>query len=142
VLLAGLEQHAVQVAAVHDGVGVAEARPKGVAEIDMRDLLRRERVHEPELLDVDRGALRRRADAEAVETREGVRPELDAGADLAEPRGLLEHQDRKALARQPERGRQPADAAPGDEDRSRHPGAVPRSRRVLSRDVERYGFRL
>jgi hypothetical protein len=46
----------------------------------------------------------------------GVRRDLDAGADLAELACLLEHDRAEALARERERGREPADAAASDDD--------------------------
>ena len=50
----------------------------------MGDLLGRERIHQAELIDIDGHAARGLADAEIVEGVKSVRPELDAGADLAE----------------------------------------------------------
>ena len=54
------------------------------------------------------------ADAEIVHGMEGVGADLDAGADLAEFLGLLEHGDATALAREAERGGEPANAAACD----------------------------
>ena len=74
----------MQIAAMHDGVGIAEPCAKIIAEIDMGDLLGGHRIHQPHLLDIDGHAARGLADAEIVEGVESVRPKLDAGADLAE----------------------------------------------------------
>ena len=60
------------------------------------------------------------ADAQGIEGREGVGPELDAGADLADLGGLFEHLHCQALPRQRQRRREPADAAAGDDDRIVH----------------------
>ena len=49
--------------------------------------------------------------------RNDIRTELDAGADLAERIGLLEHLHGVALARQHQRRGQAADAAAGDQER-------------------------
>ena len=117
-LAAGRQQHAVQVAAMDHGIGIAVARAERLAEIDVADLAVGQRVHQPELVDIDRHLARGLADAQAIEAVEGVGAELDAGADLAELRGLLQHQRRDVLLRQRQRGRQAADAAAGDEDAS------------------------
>jgi hypothetical protein len=77
----------------------------------MGDLFSRERIHQPELINIDGHAARRLADAEIIEGVKGVRPELDAGADLAEVRGFLQKDRADALLRQAERGSEPADAA-------------------------------
>ena len=50
-----------------------------------------------------------------LEHAEHVGAELDAGADLLELRRLLQHLDRDALARQRQRGREPADPAADDD---------------------------
>jgi hypothetical protein len=45
--------------------------------------------------------------------------ELDAGAGLLEPLGLFQYDDAKAVTRKRERGGQPADAGPSDNDDAR-----------------------
>ncbi len=107
----------MQVAAMHHRIGIAEARAEGLAQIDMGDFFGRERVHQPELIDIDRHAARGFADAEIVEGVKRVRSELDAGADLAERGGLFQQDRGNALLRQPERRGEAADAAAGDQDR-------------------------
>ncbi len=74
----------MQIAAMHDGVRVAEARAEGIAQVDMGDLFGCQSIHQPELVDINSHAARSLADPEIVEGVEGVRSELDAGADLAE----------------------------------------------------------
>ena len=107
----------MQIAAMHHRVGVAEARAERIAQIDMGDLFGRQRIHQPQLIDINRHAARGLADAEIVEGMERVRSELDAGADFAQ-RGSLFEQDRTdTLLRQPERRGEAADAAAGDQDR-------------------------
>ena len=56
------------------------------------------------------------ADAERVEHARAVRGELHAGADLLQLGGLLVHVDVDAVLEQRQRGGQPADAAPGDQN--------------------------
>ena len=71
---AGAQKHAMQVAAMHDRIGVAEAGAKGVAEIDMGDLFARsahpsagaDRYRRP-----CRARPRRRRDSRRHETRSG-----------------------------------------------------------------------
>ena len=58
----------------------------------------------------------RLADAEPVETVEGVGAELDAGADLAQAARFLQHLRGDALLGERQRCRQSADAAAGDEN--------------------------
>ena len=118
-VLAGAQENAVQIAAMHHRIGIAEARAKRLAQIDMGDLFGRQRIHQPELIDIDRHASRGLADAEIIEGVERVRPELDAGADLAERRGLFQQDRADALLRQPQRRGEPADAAACNQDRSR-----------------------
>src|SRR5205085_10939992 len=67
------------------------------------------------LVGIDRPAARLLSDAQRIERGKRVRPELDAGADLAKLRRLFQHLDRKALAHQGQRGCQAADAAAGDQ---------------------------
>ena len=69
---------------MHDGIGIAETRAERLAEVDVADLAVGHRIHQAEVIDIDRHAARRLADAEPIEAMEGVGPELDAGADLAQ----------------------------------------------------------
>ncbi len=78
-----------------------------------------ERVVHHHLVGVDGACPGDLADAECVEGGEAVRPELDAGADLAELGRLLEHLDREAAPHQRECCGDAADAAAGDEHRKR-----------------------
>jgi hypothetical protein len=88
--LTRLQEYAMQIAAMHHRIGVAEAGAKGVAQIDMGDFFGGQRIHQPELIDIDGHATRGLADAEIIEGVKRVGAELDAGADLAERRGLLQ----------------------------------------------------
>src|SRR5579862_5350807 len=119
---------------MNDGVRIAEALAKPVAEIDRCDVLAGRGVHEAQLVDIDRDRARRLADAEIVEGVKSIGAELDSGADLAQRRCLLEHGDALSRARQGERRREPANAAAGNQEMLL--GSLSRStthRRLLSR---------
>ena len=109
---------------MHDGVGIAVARAKGLAEVDVADLAVGHRIHQAQLIDVDRHAARRLADAQAIEAMEGVGAELDAGADLAQLR---------APSRAPAR-RCPSAPAPAP---SARPPMPPPAIRILPGDHQR-----
>ncbi len=113
---AGIEQHAVQVGTMDDGIGIAEALAECLADGDMRDLGAGHAVHHDEAVDVDRLGTAGIADPEIVHGVKGVGADLDAGADLAEPIGLLQHRDVAALVGEAECSRQTADTAAGDDD--------------------------
>ena len=76
------------------------------------------------LVGVDGAAARDLANAQRVEGGKRVRPELDAGADLAELRGLLQHLDRKAPADQGQGGGEAPDATAGHQNLGRGAGVV------------------
>jgi hypothetical protein len=116
VRLHAVEQRLMHVGAMDHRVGVAEAGTERVAERNLGDRAGVGRVQHHHAVVEDGAAARLLADAERVEGGEGVRRELDAGADLADLGGLLEHLDREAAPRQGERGGEAADAAAGDED--------------------------
>ena len=118
VALAGVDEDAVDVVAVGDRVGLLElAHEARVGQRDAGDALARQRAthfHGRRLMGVGE---HRVLEPDPVERVEDVGAELDAGADLAELRRLLEHSHRKALARERVRRREPADAAARDQDR-------------------------
>jgi hypothetical protein len=116
--LHALEQGQVDVGAMDHRVRVAEALQEGGAGRDLADEALVHGVHHHHALGVHGAAARALADAERVEGGEGVRCQLDAGADLAELRRLLEDPDGEAASRQGQRGRQAADAGAGDDDRA------------------------
>src|SRR6187397_2076659 len=86
---------------MHDRIGIAEAGAKGIPEIDMGDLFRGQRIHQPELIDIDGHAARGLADAKIIESVKRIGPELDAGTDLAEFRGLLSRMERMPFCARP-----------------------------------------
>ena len=107
----------MQIAAMHHRIGVAEARAKGVAQVDMGDLFGRQRIHQPQLVDIDSHVARGFADAEIIEGMKRVRSELDAGADFAERGSLLQQDRTNAFLCQPKRRGEAADAAARDQHR-------------------------
>src|ERR1700722_14075653 len=111
--LACLEEHAMQIAAMHHRIGIAEPGAKRLAQIDMGDFVAAQRIHEAKLVDIDSHAARGLADAEIIESVKRVWPKLDAGADLAERAALFQQDRANALLRQPKRRREAADAAAG-----------------------------
>ena len=109
--LAGLEKRAVDVGAMGDRIGLAEAFGESVAERNAGDQLAGERVaHFLRRRNVGVGE-DRVLEADFLQHAENIGAELDAGADFAELRALLEHAHRDAVARQRVGGGQPADAA-------------------------------
>ena len=102
-----------EVGAVHAEGGVPARR---VGDLHRRD--RRAVVAEVMRLRADPGApfLHRGAEADALQMAHAVRREVDAGADLAERRGLLVDRDPEAVRDQRIGGEQAADAAADDRD--------------------------
>src|SRR5206468_9420703 len=110
---ATVEERAVDVSPMSDGVGIAEASAEAVVGRDVDHRFTADRVHHQQALDEDRLLLHALADAERVDRVPGVRRELDTRPDLAELVRLLQEEDAEALDRQSESGSQPADAAAG-----------------------------
>ena len=114
--LGAFEQRAVDVGAMDDGVGIAESLPERVADGDAADQRFVKRVVHHHLVGEDGARAGPGAEVERVESGEGIRPELDASADLAERAGLLQHLDVEAAPSQCQRRGQTADTAAGNED--------------------------
>src|ERR1700719_618549 len=114
---AGFQKNAVQIAAMNDRIGILEAGAESLAKVDMGDFVSAQRIHQPQLIDINGHAARGFADAEIVEGMKRIRPQLNAGADFAERRSLFEHDGPEALWREAERRREAADAAADDQDR-------------------------
>ena len=114
----GVEQHAMQVCAVHHGVRVAEIRAERGVQRYVDDLLGGKAIHQPKLIDIDRYRARRVADPEIVEGMEGVRADLDTRADLAEFWRGFQNDRADAVTCKTGRRGQSADSAPGDHERS------------------------
>ena len=108
---AGLEQHAVKIRPVDDGIGIAKALAKRRIHRNVRDLHSRQPVHHNEAIDIDRFRACGGTDAEVVQGVKGVRSDLNSGADFAVMIRLFEDGHVAALLRKSERGRQPTDAA-------------------------------
>ena len=98
--------------------------PVGPAVPGLCRLAQRHTGHQPAAVMVAQLDRRRRArlnrhgvaQAQRLEHRDAVRPELDAGADLAQPLSLLEYSDLCAAPRQRQRCRKAADACPDHPD--------------------------
>jgi hypothetical protein len=85
-----------------------------VAHRHRRDLGLIDGVHHDEAVGVHGARTCAVADAERIERGECVGAELDARADLADVRGLLEDLDRKPLPGERERGGKTADTSARD----------------------------
>src|SRR5262245_29099917 len=117
VALAGPQQRGMNVGAMSHRVGILKAaREAFVLERDVGDLVARERaahLHGRRPMGIgEHGIL----EPDLVERPEDIGAKLDAGADLAKFRSLLEDADRKALAGERIAGRQPANATAGNEN--------------------------
>src|SRR5581483_3540601 len=108
----------MQVAPMHHRVRVTETRAEGLAQVDMTDFLRRQGIHQPQLVDVDRHGARCLTDAEIVEGMKSVGCKLDPGADLAQAGGFFEQDRANAFLRKPQRRGKTTDAAACDQNGS------------------------
>ena len=108
----------MQVGAMDHGIGIAEILTERFVERTAKHLFSGHAVHHDQVIDIDRLGAAGIADAEIVHGVEGVRPDLNAGADFAELLGLFEHGSAAALIGETQGGRQPANSAAGD-DRGR-----------------------
>jgi len=77
----------------------------------VHDFFGGQRVHQPELVDIDRHAPCGLADPEIIESMEGVGSELNSSSDLSELRRLFQHQHIEPFLRESKGRREPADAA-------------------------------
>ena len=110
------QQRGVDVRAVDHGVRVAKALAKSLARGDAADQVFVQRVMHHHFVGVDRAGPRQLANAQGVERGKSVGAQLDARADLAELRSLLQHLDRIALARQGQGCCHATDASASDQD--------------------------
>ena len=111
-----LKQHVMQIGAMDERVGIVELSAERVAERNARDLLAGDGIEHHQIFGKDRERADRLDQAKPLEHPEHVGPELNAGADLLERRGLLDHLRRNTLPRQRQGGGQSADAAADDQD--------------------------
>jgi hypothetical protein len=116
VALHAFEERQVHVGAMAHGVGIGKAAAESLAYRHRGHFGFVHRIHHHEMVGVHRLRASALADAERVEGRERIGAQLDAGADLADLRRLLEDLHRVAPPRERERGGEPADAAAGDEN--------------------------
>ena len=107
------EQHALQLAAVNRVLRPAVAR-RAAARLAVDAIA--ETVVVDELGGGDRACLERLAQSELGQLADGVRKQVDAGADRVDAARGLDDRDVDPGVVQAERGRQTADPASGDED--------------------------
>ena len=141
---AGVEQRPMQVGAMDHGIGVAEILAERFVQRAAKHLFSGHAVHHDQIIDVNRLGAAGIADAEIIHGVEGVRSDLNTGADFAELLGLFEHSDAATLIGEPQGGRQTANSASSD-DRCR-PGIrcnrhdLPPGRIAASLSIEQYTF--
>jgi hypothetical protein len=112
----------VQIGTMDQRIRMMKLLAERVAERNARDFLAADGIEHDQVF----GKYRERADwrdqAEPLEHAEHVRPKLNAGADLLERRGLLDHLRGNALLCQRQRGGEPANAAADDQHLFGFPG--------------------
>src|SRR5215470_10898125 len=117
VILARAQQRAMDVGAMRHRVGILKALRKAlVRKRNADDRLAREgtaHLHGGRTVSVGEHRI---LQSDLVKRPENIGAELDAGADLAELRGLLKNANRKALHGQGIARGEPADAAASDEN--------------------------
>src|SRR5580658_2597416 len=106
----------MNVGSVDHAIGIAEPFAERTPDVDRNDLARIDRVHERQAIDEHGTRSGGRTDAETIQRREGVRAELDAGADLADRFALLEQLDLDAEPGEHQRGGEPTDATADHDD--------------------------
>ena len=112
----GFEQQAVQVGTVHAEIGGAVALLHGVAERHAGQLGAAVGAVHHQRIGPRRDGREALSQIKLLEAPRGVGAELHAGADFAEDGGLLENVGPVPVPGKRQRGGQPPDAAPGDED--------------------------
>src|SRR5579863_573311 len=115
---ASVEQCPMQVGAMDHGIRVAEILTERFVERTAKNLFSGHAVHHDQIIDVDRLGAAGIADAEIIHGVEGVRSDLNTGADFAELLGLFEHSSAATLIGETQGGRQTANSASRD-DRGR-----------------------
>ena len=100
-----VEQGIEQITAVDHRVRVAEAFAERVLDRDIGNHLVTDEIHQDEAIDKNRAIENSVAYPQHIERLEGIRCELDTGANLAELARLFEHGRRNARLRQRKRSR-------------------------------------
>ena len=116
VALAGFQIGAVDVVAMRHRIGLLEIGFRLIAERHAGDHFAGESAAHGERARPPGIGQDRVLQPDLFQRAEDIRPELDAGADLAEMFGLLQHANRKAFQRQRIGRDQPADAAARDQE--------------------------
>ena len=106
----------VNVGAMNDRVGIAEALAELLAHRHLADHRFVHGVHHDEVVGVDGARAGAGPAAQRVHRRERIGAELDARADFADLGGLLQHDDVEASLVEAERARHAADAAAHHDD--------------------------
>ena len=117
---AGLEQNVVQIDAVDDDIGIVKARAKRRTRRDPRYFVAVERVEHQESGRKVGLCKHARAHPDAIEHVEHIGPELDAKADRPKRRCAFEDAYAVPVARQGQRGGEPAKSTAPNEDRIFH----------------------
>ena len=111
IVLATAQHDAVQFAAVHDGIGIAEPFAERRVERDRADFLGTDGIHQQQLVDIDRSGARFLSNAQVVEGVEGIGAKLNAGTDFAQDRRAFQDHRRDALLGKSQRSGEAPDAA-------------------------------
>ena len=92
---------------------------EGLAGLNTHHLFPIHRIHHRDVVGKDRPLARHITDAQTIQRRKSIRPQLDTGADFTDFMRLLQQHHFDPLARQRERRRRAANAA-ADDNCSRH----------------------
>jgi hypothetical protein len=108
--LRAFEQGGVNVNPVDHGIGVAKALAKRLTRWNLADLVFVQRVVHDHVIGEHRATARLVTHAQRIKGMKGIGTELNAGTNLANLRGLLQHLHLEALAHQGQGGGQAANA--------------------------------
>ena len=109
-------QRRLQVGAMHHPIGRAGGKGCGFAERQASQLAAAARAHQADGLRRDRAGSEPLPQSQRHQHAAGIGRQLQAGADLLQPLGLLENDDAKPLCGERQRGRQSSDPGTSDED--------------------------
>jgi hypothetical protein len=107
----------MDVRAMNHRIRIAEALAECRADLEGRHFLAVDRIHHDQAFGEHCAAARIFTDPQRIHRGEGVRRQLDAGADLADLGALFQQGDPYTLARQGQRGCHAANAATYYDDR-------------------------
>src|SRR6516225_6223528 len=98
------QENPVQVAPMNHCIRVAKALPEWFVERHANNFLGCHGIHQPKIVDVDSYRSCGVADSELIKRVEGVRAQLNTGADLSEFRGSFKHDASNTFAGKAECG--------------------------------------